>query len=101
MLGWTPSRHFTLIEATGRIGPAGFVERAGDCELADLHHGALEAYAGKRGWLGMHRLKVYGFMELGFRGGRTQTHGGFPVAVGKQAWETLDDTLEEARQERH
>jgi sulfite reductase (NADPH) flavoprotein alpha-component len=69
--------------------------------LAGLYHGALEAYAGKRGWLGMHRLKVYGFMELGFRGGRTQTNGGFHGTVEKLAWEGLDDTLEDARRERH
>jgi sulfite reductase (NADPH) flavoprotein alpha-component len=101
LFGWMPARHAAFIEATGRIGLAGFVEQAGDQDLAGLYHGAVEAYAGKRGWLGMHRLKVYGFMELGFRGGRTQTNGGFHGTVEKLAWEGLDDTLEESRQERH
>src|SRR4029078_8135182 len=95
------ARHVALIEATSRIGLGGFIERAGDQELAGFYHGAVEAYAGKRGWLGIHPLKVYGFMELGFRGGRTQTNGGFHGTVEKLAWEGLDDTLEESRQERH
>ncbi|NEQ81271.1 MAG: hypothetical protein F6K26_13790 [Moorea sp. SIO2I5] len=60
-----------------------------------------DAYAGKRGFLSIHRLKVYGFMELGFKIGRTQTNSGFAGETEKRAWEELDDTLEETRRERY
>src|SRR5262249_8211803 len=53
-------------------------------------HGAFhrfrEAYASERGWLGVHRLKVYGFMEVAFKAGRTQTNGGFSGATAERAW---------------
>lgn len=59
-----------------------------------------EAYVGERGWLGVHRLKVYGFMEVAFKAGRTQTNGGFSGDLAERAWESLDDELETARVER-
>jgi sulfite reductase alpha subunit-like flavoprotein len=100
MFRWLPERHIAFIEATRRMALGDFVARCGEAELAGLYHGAFEAYAGKRGWLGVHRLKVYGFMELGFRVGRTETNGGFSGTVEALAWEALDDSLEQARSER-
>jgi sulfite reductase alpha subunit-like flavoprotein/cytochrome b involved in lipid metabolism len=100
MFQWLPARHVAFIEATRRMALGEFIAGCGDDELAGLYHGAFEAYAGKRGWLGVHRLKVYGFMELGFRVGRTETNGGFSGTVEALAWEALDDSLEQARSER-
>lgn len=93
--------------------PAGirdFIQQAADLNLGELiqkeptvagaYRNALEAYTGERGWLGMHRLKVYGFMEVGFKAGRTQTNGGFSGQIAQRAWEALDDSIESARLER-
>jgi sulfite reductase alpha subunit-like flavoprotein len=90
---------------------AGFVARCRSLALpsrvqtlpATVRHAfraAFEAYAGPRGWLGIHRLKVYGFMEVGFRSGRTATNGGFAGDVHARSWDALDATLEAAREER-
>jgi sulfite reductase (NADPH) flavoprotein alpha-component len=69
-------------------------------QLCGAFHRLREAYAGERGWLGVHRRKVYGFMEVAFKAGRTQTNGGFSGAAAERAWERLDDELEESRHER-
>ena len=78
-----------------------YVLKHGDRELRNLFQAALEAYAGPRGLLGMHRLKLYGFMELGFRAGRNITAGEFSGTVAQRAWEILDDEIEHARRERY
>ena len=78
-----------------------FIAGAGDDELAGIYDGTLDAYAGRRSFLSVHRLKVYGFMELGFKAGRTETNSGFSGEEANRAWDELDDTLEATRRERH
>ena len=43
--------------------------------LRRMYDQALESYAGERGWLGTHRYKVFGFLQLVFKTGRTSTNG--------------------------
>lgn len=96
-----PSLPMQFIESFRHISLTKFVSESGDRELAGLLAGALDAYAGKRSFLSVHRLKVYGFMELGFKAGRTETNSGFSGRVADRAWDELDDTLEATRQERY
>lgn len=98
---WMPPKHRTLFAILGQISLQDYMTQHPDSELTGLYQLTLEAYTGKRGWLGVHRLKVYGFMELGFKAGRTQTNGGFSGQVQQRAWEALDDSLEESRRERY
>ena len=98
---WLPPYHRQFIDTFRRFSLSDFVVRSSDKELAGLYNGAFDAYAGRRGFLSMHRLKVYGFMELGFKIGRTETNSGFAGETEKRAWEELDDTLEETRCERY
>lgn len=95
LTSWLPRRQRDFVRAITCPKDA-----ARELGLEDLYREAWEAYAGKRGWLGVHRLKVYGFMELGFKAGRTQTNGGFTGQVETRAWEELDDKMEQARAER-
>jgi sulfite reductase (NADPH) flavoprotein alpha-component len=101
MAKWEPEYPRAYVEAVQRIGVSEFVQHHPNPQLQILYFSALEAYTGKRGWLGVHRLKVYGFMELGFKAGRTQTNGGFSGEIDHRGWDALDDTLEEARLERY
>jgi sulfite reductase (NADPH) flavoprotein alpha-component len=100
LAGWLPEFQKAFIDSFGRQPVSKFIAEAGDRELAGIYHGALEAYAGKRGFLGAHRLKVYGYMEVGFAAGRTGTNSGFSGDAAKRAWDELDDTLEATRRER-
>src|SRR5262245_1050748 len=99
--GWLPSYPARFIECFRRISLSRFVAETGDSELAGIYDSLLDAYAGRRSFLSVHRLKVYGFMELGFKAGRTETNSGFSGAEENRAWDELDDTLEATRRERH
>ncbi|HYU16723.1 MAG TPA: cytochrome b5 domain-containing protein, partial [Candidatus Acidoferrum sp.] len=59
-----------------------------------------EAYAGKNGFLGRHRMKVYGYLELAFKVGRSMTIGGFSGVFRDRTWDEVDAELESARTER-
>ncbi len=98
---WMPLYHQQFIETFRRFSLSEFVQKSEDRELAGIYNSVFDAYAGKRGFLSIHRLKVYGFMELGFKIGRTETNSGFAGETEKRAWEELDDTLEETRRERY
>lgn len=97
---WLPTYTKRFLASIRQVSLLDFVNSAGDQELAGIYNTALDAYVGKRGFLGAHRLKVYGFMELGFKVGRTQTNSGFTGPTEARAWEQLDDALEETRRER-
>lgn len=101
LAGWLPLRQRAFIDSFAEVRLSDLVRTAGDRELSGIYHGALEAYAGKRGFLGVHRLKVYGYMEVGFAAGRTETNSGFSGDTSKRAWDELDDTIEATRQERY
>src|SRR5262249_42512647 len=98
---WLPPYSLRFIDSFRRISLPRFVADAGDSELAGIYEGAFDAYAGRRSFLSVHRLKVYGFMELGFKAGRTETNSGFSGAEENRAWDELDNTLEATRRERH
>jgi len=98
---WMPSYPKRFIDSFRRISIVKFIAEAGDAELAGIYDGALDAYAGRRSFLSVHRLKVYGFMELGFKAGRTETNSGFSGQEADRAWDELDDTLDATRRERH
>jgi sulfite reductase alpha subunit-like flavoprotein len=100
LIDWMPALPRRFIAAVGSAGLTSFVEASEDRELRGLYRSALDAYCGPRGWLGVHKTKVYGFMETGFRAGRTRTNAGFSGQASERSWETLDEELEQARHER-
>lgn len=97
---WMPGHLQEFLARCSRLNLAKWCEEQGHPALPGEYANARQSYCGERGWLGLHRLKVYGFMEVGFKAGRTQTNGGFQGEVEKRAWEALDDSIEESRQER-
>jgi cytochrome b involved in lipid metabolism len=94
---WFPPRQQQFLEAAARIQVR---EHLRDDALRSLFATALDAYAGPRGYLGQHRQKVYGYLELAFKVGRSVTIGGFSGAFRDRAWQEVDEELERARRER-
>jgi sulfite reductase alpha subunit-like flavoprotein/cytochrome b involved in lipid metabolism len=96
-----PARQLAFLRAVDAVSVRDYVAGTGDRRLQSLWDTLFDAYAGKKGYLGIHRLKVYGFLELAFKVGRsiTITHieGGFK----DRHWKTLDGILEETRTERY
>lgn len=96
-----PVRQLAFLRAVDAVSVRDYVAGTGDRRLQSLWDALFDAYAGKKGYLGIHRLKVYGFLELAFKVGRsiTITHieGGFK----DRHWKTLDRILEDTRTERY
>lgn len=89
-----------MLEAVSQISVRDYVERRGLRTLSGAYYAALDAYAGEYGFLGRHRLKVYGYLELAFKVGRSVTIGGFSGLFRERAWDRVDLALEDARRER-
>ncbi|KAF1959206.1 hypothetical protein CC80DRAFT_467607 [Byssothecium circinans] len=89
----------TAIENHYRIPE--FVKASGDPRLAGVLEGIIESYAGERGFMGTHRYKVYGFLEVVAKTGRAETNGN--AGGGDQegrAWEEVHRTLSDSMKER-
>ena len=78
-----------------------FVKESGDPRLIGVWEGLIEAYIGERGWFGTHRYKVYGFLEVVAKTGRSETNGnaGSSDDVGRP-WEEVHKTLSDSMRER-
>lgn len=61
---------------------------------------ALDLYLGPDGFLSRHRMKVYGYLEIAFKVGRTLTIGGFSGAFTQRTWDAVDLALRDAQVER-
>ena len=98
---WFPSHHITFIEAVEKVSVREYVAGSGNARLQNLFATLFETYAGRRGYLGVHRMKIYGFLELAFKVGRNKTITGFVGGFKEKHWKTLDEILEETRLERY
>jgi len=78
-----------------------FVQRSGDPRLMGVMDGIVEAYTGERGFMGTHRYKVFGILEIASKTGRTETNGlsGNTDPEGKP-WEETHRQFSEAMKER-
>lgn len=89
-----------FLDALSGVSVVDFVEVSQKPNLRGALREALELYAGKDGFLGRHRMKVYGYLELAFKVGRRVTIGGFSGAFKDRTWDQVDGELETARLER-
>jgi sulfite reductase (NADPH) flavoprotein alpha-component len=69
--------------------------------LRGVYNAMLDAYLGDRGWMGLHRVKAYGFLEVAFKVGRQVTTGTrFTGLFKDRTWDLIDDELAFVREER-
>jgi sulfite reductase (NADPH) flavoprotein alpha-component len=89
-----------FINAVGSVSVPDFVKSSADPELKSVFQEAFQMYAGDTGFLGRHRMKVFGFLETAFKVGRSLTIGGFRGPFKERTWEQVDTELEYSRLER-
>ena len=89
-----------FIEAVSQISLASYVRKVDDPALTHLFKETMEIYASNNGFLGRHRMKVYGYLELAFKVGRGITIGGFAGKFRDREHDRVDSELEYARLER-
>jgi sulfite reductase alpha subunit-like flavoprotein len=78
-----------------------YVKESGDPRLMGVFDGIVEAYTGERGFMGTHRYKVFGLLEVASKTGRTETNGnsGGADVVGRP-WEEVHSAFSAAMKER-
>ncbi|KAF2008150.1 sulfite reductase flavo protein alpha-component [Amniculicola lignicola CBS 123094] len=78
-----------------------YIKTSGDSRLEGVLEGLIESYAGERGFMGTHRYKVYGFLEVVAKTGRQETNGnaGGGDSEGRP-WEEVHRTLSDSMKER-
>lgn len=78
-----------------------FVAQSGDARLMGVLDGIIEAYTGERGFMGVHRYKVFGMLEVASKTGRTETNGnsGATDNVGRP-WEEIHRQFSDSMKER-
>lgn len=89
-----------LMLALSSVNIAAYVAASKSTTLREAYKLASDAYAGDGGFLGRHRMKVYGFLELAFKVGRAVTIGGFGGAFKDRTWDQVDTELTLSRVER-
>jgi len=89
-----------FLNALSGVSVVDFVRAAQKPNLSGALREAMDLYAGEHGFLGRHRMKVYGYLELAFKVGRSVTIGGFSGAFKDRTWDEVDSELEAARSER-
>ena len=78
-----------------------YVKESGDPRLMGVMEGILEAYISERGWMGTHKYKVYGFLEVVAKTGRSETNGNSGASDNAgRPWEEVHKTLSESMKER-
>ncbi|KAI0423459.1 cytochrome b5-like Heme/Steroid binding domain-containing protein [Xylaria sp. FL1042] len=98
---WLPSNlraFIASIEYHYRIPE--FVEKSGDPRLLGVLDGIIEAYTGERGFMGVHRYKVFGILEVAGKTGRTETNGASGASDKMRPWEETHRQFSEAMKER-
>lgn len=99
---WLPSNLRAFIAAVEyhyRIPE--FVEQSGDPRLKGVLDGIIEAYTGERGFMGAHRYKVFGILEVASKTGRTETNGNSGgTDTSGRPWEEVHKQFSDAMKER-
>lgn len=89
-----------FLEAITKVSVTEYVAASKDRELIDLWKTLISSYHGNNGLLGFHRRKVFGFLAVSFRIGRSITINGLGGKRRTDPWQEADQELEKARLER-
>ncbi|NRA32564.1 MAG: gamma-glutamylcyclotransferase [Polyangiaceae bacterium] len=77
-----------------------YIKRTDSDLLAGAFRETFQVYAGENGFLGRHKMKVYSYIEIAFKVGRSVTIGGFDGMFKDRTWDEIDNALEASRKER-
>ena len=101
LAGFFPRHWQELVAALREVSVRQYIERTRSSTLRGVYNAMLDAYLGDRGWMGLHRVKAYGFLEVAFKVGRQVTTGArFTGLFKDRTWDKVDDELAFVREER-
>ena len=101
LAGFFPRHWQELVAALREVSVRQYVEDTRNPALRGIYNAMLDAYLGDRGWMGLHRIKAYGFLEVAFKVGRQVTTGArFTGLFKDRTWDKVDGELAVVREER-
>jgi sulfite reductase (NADPH) flavoprotein alpha-component len=101
LAGFFPRHWQELAAALREVSVRQYVEDTRNASLRGIYNAVLDAYLGDRGWMGLHRIKAYGFLEVAFKVGRQVTTGArFTGLFKDRTWDKVDGELAVVREER-
>ncbi|GIF96940.1 FHA domain-containing protein [Catellatospora citrea] len=101
LAGYFPRHWQELVAALREVSVRQYVEDTRSSALRGVYNAMLDAYVGNRGWMGLHRIKAYGFLEVAFKVGRQVTTGArFTGLFKDRTWDKVDGELAVVREER-
>ncbi|GAA3254836.1 FHA domain-containing protein [Dactylosporangium siamense] len=101
LAGFFPRHWQDLVAALREVSVRQYVEDTRNPALRGVYNAVLDAYVGDRGWMGLHRIKAYGFLEVSFKVGRQVTTGArFTGLFKDRTWDKVDHELAVVRDER-
>ncbi|MEU7826584.1 FHA domain-containing protein [Catellatospora sp. NPDC049133] len=101
LAGYFPRHWQELVAALREVSVRQYVEDTRSSALRGVYNAMLDAYVGDRGWMGLHRIKAYGFLEVAFKVGRQVTTGArFTGLFKDRTWDKVDGELAVVREER-
>ncbi|WP_433062676.1 FHA domain-containing protein [Dactylosporangium sp. CS-033363] len=101
LAGYFPRHWQELVAALREVSVRQYIEQTRNTTLRGVYNAVLDAYVGDRGWMGLHRIKAYGFLEVSFKVGRQVTTGArFTGLFKDRTWDKVDGELAVVRDER-
>ncbi|KXJ89699.1 sulfite reductase flavo protein alpha-component [Microdochium bolleyi] len=99
---WQPSNLRAFIAAVEyHYSVPEFVMKSGDSRLMGVLDGIIEAYTGERGFMGVHRYKVWGILSVAAKCGRAGTNGNSGSGdTDGRPWEETHRQFADAMKER-
>ncbi len=98
---WYPQHWQDFLKAVGQVSVPDYVADNRSKNLKGIFQEARQSYMAETGFLGRHRLKVYGYLETAFKVGRSVTIGSFSGKFKDRAWNEVATQLDNSRAERH
>jgi sulfite reductase alpha subunit-like flavoprotein len=100
MRNWYPKHWRDFFEALEEISVAEYVLKRNDPILSGIYKEAAMGYVGESGFLTVHKIKAYGYLDIAFKVGRSVTIGGFSGLFKDRVWDLAVDELDASQNER-
>jgi sulfite reductase (NADPH) flavoprotein alpha-component len=97
---WYPKHWQDFFEALEEISVGAYVKKRNDPILNGIYKEAAMGYAGDSGFLTVHKIKAYGYLDIAFKVGRSVTIGGFSGLFKDRVWDAAVDELAFSQDER-
>lgn len=94
-----PKHVKNFLQAISEVSVGEYIKKTESPILIEKYTQLMNSYTGDKGFLNMHRKRVYGFVQTSFKVGRPQTIGGFN-GDNEEEWATVDTALRNMRNER-